>query len=260
MERRDFLLSGLAGSAVIASGTTFAQEGRRTPDVIYVPTPQEVVEGMLKLAKVGKTDVVYDLGCGDGRIVVTAARQAEFANHLRLQMAVEDTGIGIREEDIRHLFGLFSKIRDKRVENPLGVGLGLAICKQLVELMRGQIHVVSEYGRGTKFFFNLLVGKAGSPQIEAHQRQAAEQRASTELISVDMVGKNVGRVLVVEDNEFNIEVVRCMLDNAGHTVGMAMNGVEGIEAWQAARERGEPYDAVLMDCNMPLLWNQWMNT
>ncbi|KOO27022.1 hybrid signal transduction histidine [Chrysochromulina tobinii] len=188
-----------------------------------------------------------------GRIVVTAARQAEFANHLRLQMAVEDTGIGIREEDIRHLFGLFSKIRDKRVENPLGVGLGLAICKQLVELMRGQIHVVSEYGRGTKFFFNLLVGKAGSPQIEAHQRQAAEQRASTELISVDMVGKNVGRVLVVEDNEFNIEVVRCMLDNAGHTVGMAMNGVEGIEAWQAARERGEPYDAVLMDCNMPLM-------
>ena len=188
-----------------------------------------------------------------GRIVVTAARQAEFANHLRLQMAVEDTGIGIREEDIRHLFGLFSKIRDKRVENPLGVGLGLAICKQLVELMRGQIHVVSEYGRGTKFFFNVLVGKAGSPQIEAHQRQAAEQRASTELISVDMVGKNVGRVLVVEDNEFNIEVVRCMLDNAGHTVGMAMNGVEGIEAWQAARERGEPYDAVLMDCNMPLM-------
>jgi ubiquinone/menaquinone biosynthesis C-methylase UbiE len=75
MERRDFLLSGLAGSAVIASGTTFAQEGRRTPDVIYVPTPQEVVEGMLKLAKVGKNDVVYDLGCGDGRIVVTAARQ-----------------------------------------------------------------------------------------------------------------------------------------------------------------------------------------
>ena len=74
MERRDFLLSGVAGSLALATGTVLAQEGRRTPDVIYVPTPQEVVDGMLKLAKVGKNDVVYDLGCGDGRIVVAAAR------------------------------------------------------------------------------------------------------------------------------------------------------------------------------------------
>ena len=83
-----------------------------------------------------------------GRIVVTAALQQDFANHMRVQLTVADTGIGIREEDTQQLFGLFSKIRDKRVENPLGVGLGLAICKQLVELMRGQIYVASDYGRG----------------------------------------------------------------------------------------------------------------
>jgi precorrin-6B methylase 2 len=74
MERRDFLLSGAAASFSLAAGGAVAQEGRRMPDVIYVPTPQEVVDGMLKLARVGKNDVVYDLGCGDGRIVVTAAR------------------------------------------------------------------------------------------------------------------------------------------------------------------------------------------
>ena len=66
MERRDFLLSGLAGSLAAAAPAAFAQEGRRTPDVIYVPTPQEVVDGMLKLARVGRNDVVYDLGCGVG--------------------------------------------------------------------------------------------------------------------------------------------------------------------------------------------------
>ena len=55
----------------------------------------------------------------------------------------------LTEEDQQALFGLFSKIRDKRVENPLGVGLGLAICKQLVELMGGQIWVESEYGLGS---------------------------------------------------------------------------------------------------------------
>lgn len=51
------------------------QAGLRDPDVIFVPTPQSVVDAMLKLAKVGKNDVVYDLGCGDGRIVITAAKQ-----------------------------------------------------------------------------------------------------------------------------------------------------------------------------------------
>jgi precorrin-6B methylase 2 len=74
MERRDFVLSGAAVSIALAAGGAVAQEGRRMPDVIYVPTPQEVVDGMLKLARVGRNDVVYDLGCGDGRIVVTAAR------------------------------------------------------------------------------------------------------------------------------------------------------------------------------------------
>jgi SAM-dependent methyltransferase len=80
MKRRGFLLSGTAGAlaatgSIATGGLVFAQDTRRTPDVIYVPTPQEVVEGMLRLAKVGRNDVVYDLGCGDGRIVVTAARQ-----------------------------------------------------------------------------------------------------------------------------------------------------------------------------------------
>jgi precorrin-6B methylase 2 len=104
MERREFLLSGLAGSLAVASGTSFAQEGRRTPDVIYVPTPQEVVDGMLKLARVGKNDVVYDLGCGDGRIVVTAARMGARSvgidiDPIRIREAAENirvAGVGDR--------------------------------------------------------------------------------------------------------------------------------------------------------------------
>ncbi len=55
--------------------TAQSQTALRDPDVIYVPTPQTVVDAMLRLAKVGKNDVVYDLGCGDGRIVITAAKQ-----------------------------------------------------------------------------------------------------------------------------------------------------------------------------------------
>lgn len=75
MARREFLVSGMVGALLASSGAGFAQATRRTPDVIYVPTPKEVVEGMLRLAKLGRNDVVYDLGCGDGRIMITAARQ-----------------------------------------------------------------------------------------------------------------------------------------------------------------------------------------
>ena len=107
---------------------------------------------------------------------------------------------------MQRLFGLFSKIRDKRVENPLGAGLGLAICKQLVELMRGQIHVASEYGRGTKFFFTVLVGRAGVDEVQAHKHAQLAQHSSDHLARADTSGKSAGRVLVVEDNEFNIEV------------------------------------------------------
>ncbi|MCA9666397.1 MAG: class I SAM-dependent methyltransferase [Myxococcales bacterium] len=79
---RRFFLVAVALFAVAATHGTFASDDRaqkqnavREPDVIFVPTPQSVVDAMLKLAKVGKNDVVYDLGCGDGRIVITAARQ-----------------------------------------------------------------------------------------------------------------------------------------------------------------------------------------
>lgn len=69
--------NGLLKVAAVAAfaGLVFAQAPARTPDVPYVPTPQEVVDEMLKLANIKSTDVLYDLGCGDGRIVVTAAKR-----------------------------------------------------------------------------------------------------------------------------------------------------------------------------------------
>jgi tRNA G37 N-methylase Trm5 len=78
--RRTLVLAALAalamsGSRVAALPYEEETEGKRTPDVVYVPTPQDVVEKMLELAEVKKTDLVYDLGCGDGRIVVTAAKK-----------------------------------------------------------------------------------------------------------------------------------------------------------------------------------------
>ena len=68
-------LSTLGATGLAYSSRAAAQAATRSPDVVYVPTPQDVVDKMLEVAKVGKSDVLYDLGCGDGRIVVTAARK-----------------------------------------------------------------------------------------------------------------------------------------------------------------------------------------
>lgn len=75
MHRRAFIKHSLALGAALPAASAFAQTARRVPDVVFVPTPQEVVETMLRLANVTRNDVVYDLGCGDGRIVVTAAQR-----------------------------------------------------------------------------------------------------------------------------------------------------------------------------------------
>lgn len=77
ISRRTLLLSVAAGSTLLLPYRALSQEAAAAAklDVPYVPTPQEVVDRMLELAKVGKKDVLYDLGCGDGRIVVTAAKK-----------------------------------------------------------------------------------------------------------------------------------------------------------------------------------------
>ena len=73
---RTYRLSAVLALLLLGPATVVSQEKKeRSPDVIFVPTPQEVVDKMLELAKVTKDDIVYDLGCGDGRIVVTAAKK-----------------------------------------------------------------------------------------------------------------------------------------------------------------------------------------
>ena len=75
MRKRLVVLLAILAIATPLAAQTTAQRPSREPDVIYVPTPQEVVDAMLKLAKVTSTDVVYDLGSGDGRIPITAAQK-----------------------------------------------------------------------------------------------------------------------------------------------------------------------------------------
>ena len=195
-----------------------------------------------------------------GSVTLSVVVKDTTPTHYCLATSVCDTGIGIDEQPQKKLFGMFTKIKDARVRNPLGVGLGLAICKQLVELMGGSIWVESEYGKGSTFSFTLVVERAESET----DIQAVEEESNAQL-SLDAqcdADTRPASILVAEDNEFNMEVVKTMLIKMGHSVEIAWDGSECLERLFDAN--GQPmlspvrpdrlaYDLIFMDCNMPVM-------
>jgi PAS domain S-box-containing protein len=154
----------------------------------------------------------------------------------RLSVSVADTGPGIAPEDADLLFRRFSQVDAGLTRKHGGTGLGLAICKGLVEAMGGQIGVVSVPGQGACFSFDVVA--PSTAEVEAVD---AEEEAASAL-PLDC------RVLIVDDNPANRELVNAILTAMGARVAEAVDGEEGVAAAAA-----DPYDAILMDLRMPRL-------
>ena len=149
---------------------------------------------------------------------------------------IADTGIGISEEYLPHLFESFTREEKTTVNAVQGTGLGLAITAKVVELMGGEIRVKSEAGKGSVFTVEL--------ELEELTEEAAETVAEEECISLE--GR---KILLVEDNVINAEIASLILTQHGIDTEIAGNGLEGVEMI-----RREPvYDAVLMDIQMPVM-------
>jgi len=155
-----------------------------------------------------------------------------------VRFAVRDSGIGISEQDRQQLFEPFRQGDSSSTRRHEGSGLGLAIAHELVHLLSGEIACESVVGEGSCFSFTLQLAIAPTPPVAAKPKEAAETPESREL--------GGARILVVEDNSINQEVITLVLRRLGHSVDLAGDGREAIEAVQ---QRG--YDLVLMDCQMP---------
>ncbi|MBI3927189.1 MAG: response regulator, partial [Armatimonadetes bacterium] len=148
-----------------------------------------------------------------------------------LRVEVEDTGIGILEEDQARLFMPFIQV-GKRVNVHRGTGLGLALCRRIVEAMGGRIGLSSRLGKGSVFWFEVPLREPDAPDESPPKAVPAPAGEIS--------------VLVAEDNDINRRVLRLQLQRLGYSVQAVTNGREAVEALSEDR-----FDLVLMDCQMP---------
>ncbi|NVK44300.1 MAG: response regulator [Oceanospirillaceae bacterium] len=174
-----------------------------------------------------------------GRIQVRVSPQRESDDGgQQLLFEVEDTGLGIPAEAQPKLFQMFVQGDASTARRFGGTGLGLVICKRLIERMNGSIGFDSEPERGSRFWFSLSLPAAAGPEL----RPAAGRIADREAVRTPL------DILVVEDNVVNQQVAVGILKYLGHRVDIAADGLEALERLDQGR-----YDLVLMDVQMPNL-------
>lgn len=188
--------------------------------------------------------IAVRIGCDDypGKPAAQAREQcavelAEPAT-LTLWFSVEDSGIGIDPADQKGLFKAFGQVEQGGGRLSSGTGLGLAISRELVDVMGGRIGVVSERGHGSTFWFTARFERVSAEAGIA----SAPPSAASELPQLN------GHILVVEDNAINREVACAILRRQGLSVSVAENGLQALDRLSA-----DHFDAVLMDCQMPVL-------
>ena len=158
--------------------------------------------------------------------------------YVHLAFVVQDNGIGMTDEYVRHIFECFSREDRLRVQKTEGSGLGMAITKYIVDAMGGEISIQSEPNVGTEFTVLLDVERAEQEQAESQEADAAQPQRGL-------------RVLLAEDNALNREIAVALLSKQGVTVETAENGQLCVEKFSAAPH--DYYDAVLMDVRMPVM-------
>lgn len=167
-------------------------------------------------------------------------RLREFYRHgkLMLRFEVEDTGIGIDETGLSKLFKPFSQVDASISRKYGGTGLGLTICKQIVEKLGGELGMSSTVGVGSIFWFELAVVAVGKDEMRRFS--AAKSQKSHELPRL--------RILLVEDNRVNQQVATRFLNHLGQDVIVANDGAEAVSIASA-----QSFDVILMDMQMPVM-------
>lgn len=206
-------------------------------------------EGMVKADRVKINQVILNLvgnaikftpEGGEVKVSIKIAKDETGLTHLAYQ--VSDSGIGIDEEFLDRLIEPFFQVDSSTSRNFQGTGLGLAIANRIIELMGGKLTIQSTPGKGSIFSFEIWVSTVDSSErfvrkIDLPWKEIKEKRSQVSL-----------NMLLVEDNELNLQLMRMMFEQLGFDFEIAKNGQQAIEMIQ-----NKSYDVVLMDVQMPVL-------
>ena len=157
-----------------------------------------------------------------------------------------DTGMGIHTSELQGLFVPFTQVDGSSTRQHGGAGLGLSICKRLIEAMGGRIGVESRPGEGSRFWFSLPLEAPGHPMLSCGL--AAVPDAVQDPPQGREIRRLCGKALVVEDHPLNQKLILAILEKLGLQSRMAENGLAALDAL-----REEEFDIVLMDCQMPVM-------
>jgi PAS domain S-box-containing protein len=179
-----------------------------------------------------------------GEVAVEVVVESQNNGTTTLRFSIADTGIGIRPDQAEGLFAPFVQADSSNTRKYGGAGLGLSICKPLVEMMGGTIGYHSTAGAGSTFWFTAVFDTPRAPALASTvpARTIALPPAKASRPRRD------ARILVAEDSPTNQIVLLAQLEKLGYRAHVVANGVEAVEAAQL-----EAYDLVLMDCQMPLM-------
>ena len=167
---------------------------------------------------------------------------SENPSKIRYIFSCEDTGIGMSEEYLPHVYEEFSREHSTTENKVPGTGLGLPIIKSMIELMGGSIQVESRQGIGTKFTIDLSFDIALKEEVYGSEDTIESSAIHT------IKGK---RILLVEDNELNAEIAKTVLEDVGALITRAENGQQALELFK--EKPAGTFDVILMDLMMPVM-------
>jgi CheY-like chemotaxis protein len=222
--------------------------------LIGIDVPQQVMGDYTRLRQILLNLVSNAIKFTEnGTIVITVSSQLleQSTNTHELRFDVRDTGIGICDQQISRLFKAFSQADKSITRQYGGTGLGLVICKQLCELMGGTISVTSTVGVGSTFSFS-IIGQAIADNPDMNNAEAITTNLNDKKIlsrlDQNFANQHPFRILVVEDNPVNQQILLLMLDKLGYTPQAFSNGLEAL-----TNLAEQSYDVIIMDIEMPIM-------